>query len=318
MANNTTKNQIATKNVAEKVLARVTAMQKNEGLVIPSDYSPANALNAAYLKLQEVKDKKGKPALTACTQASISMALLDMVIQGLSPAKNQCYFVPYGNQLTLMRSYMGTVAAAKRFGNIKDVFAQVVYEGDLFKYEIIPATGGKIVRKHDQELANVKKDKIVAAYATVITNDGETLQEIMTWEEVVAAWNMGSGQSKAHKQFPQEMAKKTVINRICKMVINTSSDDPILSDAYNRTRDNEYKKDIDKADIIDVNTEDLIAEADTGFVEEPKEEPKQEPAEEPEEREEAAEEQQEEPFSDEEKAAIEAAEIAEAEVENGK
>lgn len=146
MANNTTKNQIATKNVVEKVLARVTAMQKNEGLVIPSDYSPANALNAAYLKLQEVKDKKGKPALTACTQASISMALLDMVIQGLSPSKNQCYFIPYGNQLTLMRSYMGTVAAAKRFGNIKDVFAQVVYEGDLFKYEIT-ATEEGIVRR---------------------------------------------------------------------------------------------------------------------------------------------------------------------------
>ena len=142
MANNTTKNQIATKNVAEKVLARVTAMQKNEGLVIPSDYSPANALNAAYLKLQEVKDKKGKPALTACTQASISMALLDMVIQGLSPAKNQCYFVPYGNQLTLMRSYMGTVAAAKRFGNIKDVFAQVVYEGDRTLSPLMPTAAG--------------------------------------------------------------------------------------------------------------------------------------------------------------------------------
>ena len=121
------------KNIAEVVLGKIMTMQKQSGLELPADYSPGNALNSAWLKLQEVKTKSGQPVLEACTPASISLALLDMVVQGLNPAKNQCYFVSYGSELTLMRSYMGTVTAAKRFSDIADVFGQVVYADDDFE-----------------------------------------------------------------------------------------------------------------------------------------------------------------------------------------
>lgn len=297
----------AQKNIAEAVLARVNNLEKTGGLVIPEDYIPGNALNAAYLKLQEVKDKQGRPATAVCTPASATTALLDMVIQGLSPARDQCYFVVYGNQLTLMRSYQGTVLAAKRFGNVKDVFAQVVFEGDRFEYDIDPATGVPHVTVHSQSIAN-RDGQIVAAYATVIRKDGATYTEIMTWKEIQAAWNMGSGQSKAHKQFPQEMAKKTVINRACKGFVKTTSDQDILAGAFNRTTENEYIKDddfiVEDADAAAMN--DMINNAVFGSrVEEPAEEPA------------PAEPVQEETFAPtpEEIAAIEAREIAEAEAE---
>lgn len=229
------------KNIAEVVLNKITIMQRESGLALPADYSPGNALNSAWLKLQEVKTKSGKPVLEACTPASISLALLDMVIQGLNPAKNQCYFVAYGSDLTLMRSYMGTVTAAKRFGDVEDVFGQVVYAEDDFEYEIDPKTSIKSVTKHKQALKNTYGD-IIAAYATVVLKSGKVYQEIMNIDEIKKAWAQGSGygKSKTHTNFAQEMCKKTVINRACKLFVNTSSDDGILAESFNHTTENEY------------------------------------------------------------------------------
>ena len=249
------KNEIAVaKNISEAVLAKVQMMQETGGLVLPEDYHAGNALNAAYLKFKQLEDKNHKPAEQVCSKESVALALMDMVIQGLSPAKNQCYFVVHGNQLTLMRSYMGTVAAAKRFGGVKSVHAQVVYKNDDFGFEIDPNTGTKRVTLHRQSLESIEEGTIRAAYAVVITND-EVYYEIMTMDEIRKAWAQGAakGGSPAHKNFPQEMAKKTVINRACKIFVNTSTDADPLADAYNRTTANDYIGD----EFVDAEAEEL-------------------------------------------------------------
>lgn len=249
------KNEIAVaKNISEAVLAKVQTMQETGGLVLPEDYHAGNALNAAYLKFKQLEDKNHKPAEQVCTKESVALALMDMVIQGLSPAKNQCYFVVHGNQLTLMRSYMGTVAAAKRFGGVKSVHAQVVYKNDRFEFEIDPSTGTKKVTVHEQSLESIEEGTIRAAYAVVITKD-DVYYEIMTMDEIRKAWAQGAakGGSPAHKNFPQEMAKKTVINRACKIFVNTSTDADPLADAYNRTTANDYIGD----EFVDTEAEEL-------------------------------------------------------------
>lgn len=249
------KSEIAVaKNISEAVLSKVQAMQETGGLVLPEDYHAGNALNAAYLKFKQLEDKNHKPAEQVCSKESVALALMDMVIQGLSPAKNQCYFVVHGNQLTLMRSYMGTVAAAKRFGGVKSVHAQVVYKNDRFEFEIDPSTGTKKVTAHEQSLESIEEGTIRAAYAVVITND-DVYYEIMTMDEIRKAWAQGAakGGSPAHKNFPQEMAKKTVINRACKLFVNTSTDADPLADAYNRTTANDYIGD----EFVDTEAEQL-------------------------------------------------------------
>ena len=249
------KNEIAVaKNISEAVLAKVQTMQETGGLVLPEDYHAGNALNAAYLKFKQLEDKNHKPAEQVCSKESVALALMDMVIQGLSPAKNQCYFVVHGNQLTLMRSYMGTVAAAKRFGGVKSVHAQVVYKNDRFEFEIDPSTGTKKVTVHEQSLESIEEGTIRAAYAVVITNN-DVYYEIMTMDEIRKAWAQGAakGGSPAHKNFPQEMAKKTVINRACKLFVNTSTDADPLADAYNRTTANDYIGD----EFVDAEAEQL-------------------------------------------------------------
>lgn len=251
------------KNITDVVLNKVAGFAQVGELVLPQDYSAENALKAAWLALQTVEDKRGNKALKICSQPSIANALLDMVVQGLNPAKKQCYFIVYGKELTLQRSYMGTVAVAKRFSGVREVHAQVVYEGDEFEYEIDPMTANIRITKHTQNLNNIDISKIKAIYAVVIKEDGSPYVEIMTMDQVKKAWNQGAtkGDSPAHKNFTEEMAKKTVINRACKLFVNTTTDSALLVDTFNRVTSNDYRK--DEQEVIDVEENELknVAEA---------------------------------------------------------
>lgn len=208
------------------------------GLTFPPNYSVSNALNSAYLILQETTDNNKKPVLQSCSKQSIASALIDMTVQGLNPVKKQCYFVAYGGKLTLMRSYQGTMAVAKRAGVTKTPVAQIIYEGDTFEYHI--ENGLYVIDKHVQDFMNIDNSKIKGAYAIVETEDGQYV-EIMNINQIKKAWSKGYGYKKGqgiHGDFTDQMAKKTVISRACKNIIN-SSDDANLQEAFDNTSENE-------------------------------------------------------------------------------
>ena len=232
-------------NISEQVLSRIEQFQKDGSMILPKNYSVENHMKSAWLALQEVEDKEHHKALQICTKESIANSLLDMVLQGLSVSKKQGYFIVYGNKLIFQRSYFGTIALAKRAGGIvSEPVANVIYDGDDFQYEIDPKTAKVSIIKHSQKLENIDNSKIKGAYALVTLADGTTQVTIMSMQQIRAAWGQGAtkGNSPAHKNFAEEMAKKTVIGRACKVIIN-SSDDAWLYDGK------EDDADSDKASI---------------------------------------------------------------------
>ncbi|MBO0572779.1 recombinase RecT [Clostridium botulinum] len=243
---NTTAITLAKEEALNQVAAKISELKKNNEIVFPKNYSVANAVNSAWLILQEVQDKNKKPALEVCTKNSIIGSLYDMCLQGLTPAKKQCYFVVYGNQLQLMRSYMGTVAVTKRLKGVKDIKAYCIYEGDEFeqKYDVDTAT--LKINKFNPEFENIDISKIKGAFAVVLGDNGPIHTEVMNMNQIKNAWNQGyaKGGSGAHKNFTDEMAKKTVINRACKMFANTSDDSDLLIEAFNNTDKTYDEKDL--------------------------------------------------------------------------
>lgn len=232
-------------NISEQVLSRIEQFQKDGSMILPKNYSVENHMKSAWLALQEVEDKEHHKALQICTKESIANSLLDMVLQGLSVSKKQGYFIMYGNKLIFQRSYFGTIALAKRAGGmVSEPVANVIYEGDDFQYEIDPKTAKVSIVKHSQKLENIDNSKIKGAYALVTLADGTTQVTIMSMQQIRAAWGQGAtkGNSPAHQNFAEEMAKKTVIGRACKAIIN-SSDDAWLYDGK------EDDADSDKASI---------------------------------------------------------------------
>ncbi|MBL5768008.1 recombinase RecT [Heyndrickxia sporothermodurans] len=240
-------NQVTTKKntVVEQVTAKVQQFQQNGEIHFPPAYSPENALKSAYLMLQNIKTSKNdgnRPVLEVCTKESIANSLLDMVVQGLNPAKKQGYFIAYGNQLTFQRSYMGTMAVTKRVAGVKEINAMPIYEGDEVNYEI---QNGKIINlSHKQKFGSINKENIIGAYCTIITKENEIYTELMTIEELRKAWSKAQfwGKDQAsekkgstHDEFKQEMAKKTVINRACKKFLNSSDDSSLVMQHINRS-----------------------------------------------------------------------------------
>ena len=228
------------KDVVDSVLAKINTFEESGELKLPANYSAPNALKSAWLILQDAVDKNNQPVLVSCTRESIANSLLSMVVQGLSPVKNQCYFIPYGKELQLQRSYLGTLAVAKRVGGVKTAVANCIYEGDKFVYSIDPETGLKKIVEHTQDLENLDADKVKGAYAILTTEDGRTIVEIMNMGQIRKAWMQGSmiGGSPAHKNFGDEMAKKSVLGRACKMLIGISDDADLYDEQDVETMDN--------------------------------------------------------------------------------
>ena len=217
-----------TSNVGTLVLNRVDEMCKI-GFTMPKDYNYVNAVKATMLKLQEVKDKNGKPALEVCTPASIQSALFTMVVKGLDVSKNQAYLVCYGEQLQLQESYFGKVLQVKRIFPEWEPRPNIVHEGDTFKYAVNPDTGRRELVEHTQSLENLDKP-IVGGYIYLPCADGGKDLYCMTYKQIVAAWNKSRSGGATAKQFPEKMAMKTLVNSGCTMVINSTPSQSNIAD----------------------------------------------------------------------------------------
>jgi len=228
------KNELAVqgRNVVDSVALRVKDLVAQGNIELPVGYSAQNALKSAYLILTETVDRNKQPVLEVCTQASIANALLAMVVQGLDPALSQIYFISYGKKLTCMRSYMGSQALAKRLNpELKEINSAVIREGETFEYELVD--GKAYITKHKVVFGS--EAPIIGAYAVAMDNNGELMHcEIMSIKEIHQAWKqskqkpiLDNGDVKkgsVHDKFEHEMTRRTVINRLCKKLINTSPD----------------------------------------------------------------------------------------------
>jgi len=249
------------KNDMKGIETIISKYQKDGEIHFPENYSVQNALKSAFLSLKETVDKNKNPVLTTCTKESITFALLNTVIQGLSPSKKQIYYIPYGQKLTAMRSYHGTKAVLKRLKNVIDVNAQVIYDGDNFEYEVI--NGRKQIKKHEQDFKNIDTNKITGAYCIIQykTSEGiETYVEVMNIKQIKVSWSKSRTGSSVAKVFPEEMCKRTVINRAAKNFINTSDDSDLLIDSFHKTSGyvEEDKKEEINAEIIDNNAQEEL------------------------------------------------------------
>ena len=104
---------------------------------------------------------------------------------------------------------------------------------------------------------NIDVDKVVGAYAVGIMEDGRKVVEVMNINQLKKAWNQCQGGLKedatsTHTKFRDQMAKKTVINRLCKLIGNTSTDGNIA----------EISDRLDEIEDVDIVAEDVKYEVE--------------------------------------------------------
>lgn len=270
----TSQNATALKRMQEEttqqILERVTGWQETGEVVLPKGYHVGNAIKLAWLYLQTVENLQHQKAIDYCTKDSICNALLNMVINGEYPQKH-CYFIMYGNRLEWQERYLGKLMRAKRDTEIGKVNAQVIYEGDEFVYTI-DENGEKQLVKHVPNLANIDNTKILAAYAVVINKDGTRHIEVMTRTQIQKAWEQGAmkGKSGAHTNFTDQMCMKTVIQRACKIALDSTADpgdddDPNHYDEATAEREAAQGRQAIDAEAVEVKDEQVAAPAPKGL-----------------------------------------------------
>ena len=122
--------------------------------------------------------------------------------------------VQYGNSVQYIPMVEGIIKVLHNSGLIKTICAEVVYENDLFDYEL--GTAPKITHK---PLITGDRGKPICVYAVAVTTNEGEYYEVMNMAEIDKCRQVSKASSSPHSPWVKwfdQMAKKTVIHRIAK------------------------------------------------------------------------------------------------------
>lgn len=155
--------------------------------------------------------------LAQCGPESVVGAVIQAAQLGLEVDNGlgHAYLVPYKGDCTLIIGYRGLVELARRTGQISTIFAAVVHENDEFEYALgtdpkvhhVPRTSSRGLPTH--------------VYAVAKLADGATQFDVLSVEDVEAVRKRSPGGAKGSGPWATdwaEMAKKTALRRLCKML----------------------------------------------------------------------------------------------------
>ncbi len=153
------------------------------------------------------------PELANCPTADFVRCVLEAAEIGLAIDGKLCYVVRYKSTWQCQPDYKGLIAVAKRSGQIKDCYGDVVHESDTFH----------ALRKDDrselvhQRYLSLNPGEVYAAYAIVKLPDGAWRYELMTRAELDAIQQRAPAKKGPWATDLNEMRKKTVIRRALKL-----------------------------------------------------------------------------------------------------
>lgn len=202
---NTTEKQVAVKQPSLKELISGDKFKEQVALALPKHMTPERFTRIALTAISRT------PKLQDCTQTSLFKCLLDLSAAGLEPDGRRAYLIPYGSECTLILSYMGMIELVRRSGDVVSIRSELVCENDEFSWE-----NGKVTHKVEWRKP---RGEIQAVYAEAVLRSGETQTATMTKDEVDAIRKRSrSGNSGPWVTDYGEMAKKTTLRRLCKLL----------------------------------------------------------------------------------------------------
>lgn len=198
--------------VAEENKFSVVLSNKLESVseALPKDFNKARFVQNALALLND------NPALQKYGQTQLMAGLLKGAYLGLDFYSKECYLIPYGNQLNYQTDYRGAKKLAKKYSirPIKDIYAKLVREGDVFEEKIISGE-----QTFDFKPVAFNDGKIIGAFAVCLYVDGGMQYDTMSLADLENTRKSSkASNSPAWKNFTGEMYKKTVLRRLCKHI----------------------------------------------------------------------------------------------------
>lgn len=202
-------------------------MRDRIAAVLPKHVTPERMLKALMVAASKT------PAIFECTQESICKSLMDASTLGLdcSGTLGSGYLIPFKKntkhasgkwqsrrECQFIPGYRGLIDLARRGGQIASISAHAVYAQDTFTLEY--GTEEKIA--HKPFLGADRREEYICFYAIATFRDGTKQPEVMTLADVLRVRD--GAMAKNHQQTVSgpwadhfsEMARKTVVRRLCK------------------------------------------------------------------------------------------------------
>ena len=213
---------------------------------LPKSFNETRFLQNALTVLSDTED------IEKYNTQSIARTMLQGAFLGLDFFMKECYAIPYGLNLQFQTDYKGEIKLAKKYSinPVKDIYAKVVREGDLFEASI--EDGRQVV---NFKPINFNDGVILGAFAVCLFEDGSMIYDEMSLKEIEKTRSNFSKapDSKAWRMTPEEMYKKTVIRRLCKL-IHLEFESAEQRRAFEEGSDVDHKK--FKWETIEVETQD--------------------------------------------------------------
>lgn len=176
---------------------------------LPADF------NKQRFALNFVSLMNDRPDLKEFSKEKLGVALVRSAQDNLDALNNEVYiYKGYNGDLTYSISYKGLrkMAIEKSQKPIDNIISKLIKEGDSVDEEIV---NGQAHLHYKSKFGN--NGKIIGVFAICTFKDGSEIYEIMTKDEIDAVKNK-SRNSGAWRDFYGEMAKKSVIRRLCKQI----------------------------------------------------------------------------------------------------
>lgn len=202
-------------------------------------FNAKQSLISMALKMQEIKDKAGRPAIDVCTKESIMQVAQEVLVKKIDIMKNQGALIVRGNKLMLQAQYQGNVKRALELNPFLSHFNFVpIYKNDKVEMEVL-GDGRYGIKNHQTSFNNISNANLVGGYVRAIKKDGSVyMTEVMTMEQIKIAWSKSSNSSlSVHKEFPVRMVRKTILNALCSWLINTTGEVEEQEIVYNNDND---------------------------------------------------------------------------------
>lgn len=255
------KNEVVTTDKKELTMSGyfTSELERITGALSPDFNKQRFALNFVSM----IQDK---PELQKYPKEVLATALVRSAQDNLDALNNEVYiYKGYNDKLTYTISYKGLrkMAIEKSVKPISNIIAKVIREGDELDEEIV---NGQAHLHFKSKFSN--KGKMIGCFAICTFKDDSEIYEIMDMDDISAVRSK-SRNSGAWKDFPQEMAKKSVIRRLCKQITLDFSNkqqadaftgadeftDDVKEVAKNDIQANANKQTFDDSDVIEVDAE---------------------------------------------------------------
>ena len=154
------------------------------------------------------------PKLLQADQNSLLQTFMSAAKDGLYLDGREAAAVQYGQSVQYIPMVEGIIKVLHNSGLIKTISAEVVYENDLFDYEL----GTKPQLTHKPLIVG-DRGKPICVYAIAITTNGGEYMELMNMQEIEKCRAVSKASSSPHSPWVKwfdQMAKKTVMHRIAK------------------------------------------------------------------------------------------------------